>query len=362
MISLKKNLGKLGRATSIAAAVSVLSLGTMTTEVTAADKIKWKVQATFNTGWPALGDPAARLSKTLKAATDGRINLKIFEPGKIVPPLEISPSISRGDLPAAYNYMAYDQGRIPAAVLFSAVPFDMEPWEYAAWWFEGEGHTLAQELYHAQNIHPLLCSTIGPETAGWFRTPIEQLSDLEGLKIRFSGLGGMVLNRIGASATLMAGGEIFGALEKGTLDATEYSMPAIDEILGFYKIAKYNLFPGWHQPSTSTHFMINLDKWNALSSADQALFEMACTAATMRALTTGEALQGAQIKSFEGKGVTAAKLPDDVIAELKRVAGEVMAEEAAKDADFKRIWESQQAFHADYQVWKEWGYLPRDFN
>ena len=106
MISLKKNLGKLGRATSIAAAVSVLSLGTMTTEVTAADKIKWKVQATFNTGWPALGDPAARLSKTLKAATDGRINLKIFEPGKIVPPLEISPSISRGDLPAAYNYMA----------------------------------------------------------------------------------------------------------------------------------------------------------------------------------------------------------------------------------------------------------------
>ena len=362
MISLKKNLGKLGRATSIAAAVSVLSLGTMTTEVTAADKIKWKVQATFNTGWPALGDPDARLSKTLKAATDWRINLKIFEPGKIVPPLEISPSISRGDLPAAYNYMAYDQGRIPAAVLFSAVPFCMEPWEYAAWWFEGEGHTLAQELYHAQNIHPLLCSTIGPETAGWFRTPIEQLSDLEGLKIRFSGLGGMVLNRIGASATLMAGGEIFGALEKGTLDATEYSMPAIDEILGFYKIAKYNLFPGWHQPSTSTHFMINLDKWNALSSADQALFEMACTAATMRALTTGEALQGAQIKSFEGKGVTAAKLPDDVIAELKRVAGEVMAEEAAKDADFKRIWESQQAFHADYQVWKEWGYLPRDFN
>ena len=361
MISRKIFLGRFGRTSLIVTTLSILSLGGIVGDSMAQDKIRWKVQSTFNTGWPGLGDPIARLAKTIDTITDGRIVLKVFEPGKIVPPLEISPSISRGDLPAAYNYMAYDQGRIPAAVLFAAVPFGMEPQEYAAWWFEGEGHGLAEELYHPQNIHPLLCSTIGPETAGWFRTPVEKLSDLEGLKIRFSGLGGMVLNRIGASATLMAGGEIFGALEKGTLDATEYSMPAIDEILGFYKIAKFNLFPGWHQPSTSTHFMINLDEWNALDEADQALFEMACTAATMRGYTTGEALQGAQINSFKSKGVTAAKLPDDVIAELKRVTEEVMAEEAAKDVDFKRIWESQKAFHADYQVWKEWGYLPRDF-
>ncbi|MFT5261028.1 MAG: TRAP-type mannitol/chloroaromatic compound transport system substrate-binding protein, partial [Gammaproteobacteria bacterium] len=330
------------KATSIAA-VSALVLGAgLSQQASAEDKIRWKVQSTFNTGWPALGDPIARVSKTLNEVTDGRINLKIFEPGKIVPPLEISPSISRGDLPAAYNYLAYDQGRIPAAVLFSAVPFGMEPWEYAAWWFEGEGHGLAEELYHQQNIHPLLCSTIGPETAGWYRKPITKLSDMEGLKIRFSGLGGMVLNRIGASATLMAGGEIFAALEKGTLDATEYSMPAIDEILGFHKIAKFNLFPGWHQPSTSTHLLVNLDKWNEMSKADKALFEMACTAATMRAITTGEALQGAQINSFPDKGVTAAKLPDDVIDELKRVTDVVMAEEAAKDEDFAKIWASQQ--------------------
>lgn len=327
----------------------------------AQEKIRWKVQSTFNTGWPALGDPIARVAKTLKEATDGRIHLKIYEPGKIVPPLEITPSISKGDLPAAYNYLAYDQGRIPSAVLFSAVPFGMEPWEYAAWWFEDEGATLAAEIYHERNVHPLLCSTIGPETAGWYRKPIKELADLKGLKIRFSGLGGMVLNKIGASATLMAGGEIFAALEKGTLDATEYSMPAIDEVLGFHKIAKFNLFPGWHQVSTSTHLLINLDRWNALSSSDKALFEMACTAATMRAITTGEALQGAQIMSFESKGVTAAKLPDDVIQELKRVTAEVMEEEAAKDADFKRVWESQQAFHKQYEVWKQWGYLPRDF-
>ena len=97
-------------------------------QVNAAEQIRWKVQSTFNTGWPALGDPVARLADTLNKATDGRIQLKVYEPGKILPPLEITPSISKGDLPAAYNYMAYDQGRIPAAVLFAAVPFGMEPW------------------------------------------------------------------------------------------------------------------------------------------------------------------------------------------------------------------------------------------
>ena len=330
-------------------------------QVSAADKIRWKVQSTFNTGWPALGDPVARLADTLKRATDGRIQLKVYEPGKILPPLEISPSITKGDLPAAYNYMAYDQGRIPAAVLFAAVPFGMEPWEYAAWWFEGEGSKLANEIYNKSNIQVLLCSTIGPETAGWYRNPITSLADLKGLKIRFSGLGGMVLNEIGASATLMAGGEIFAALEKGTLDATEYSMPAIDEVLGFHKITKFNLFPGWHQVSTSTHFMINLDLWKKMGAADQALFEMACTAAAMRAITTGEFLQGKQIGTFPSKGVTAARLPDSVLRELQKVSARVMDEQSAKDADFKRVWESQQAFMKEYDVWQKWGYLPRNF-
>ena len=205
-------------------------------QVSAAEKIRWKVQSTFNTGWPALGDPVARLSDTLDRATDGRIKLKVYEPGKILPPLEISPSISKGDLPAAYNYMAYDQGRIPAAVLFAAVPFGMEPWEYAAWWFEGEGSKLANEIYNKQNIQVLLCSTIGPETAGWYRNPITSLDDLKGLKIRFSGLGGMVLNEIGASATLMAGGEIFAALEKGTLDEQNIQCQQLMRFLVFTKL------------------------------------------------------------------------------------------------------------------------------
>ncbi len=325
-------------------------------------RVHWRLPLSFQTTMPVLGDNPIYVTESLRAASGGAVDIRLFEPGEVVPAFGISEAVRDGKIEAGYTWLGYDQGRIPSSALLAAVPFGMEPWEYAAWWFEGEGSGLAAEIYHQRNVHPLLCSTIGPETAGWYRKPIKGLDDLQGLKIRFSGLGGMVLNEIGASATLMAGGEIFAALEKGTLDATEYSMPAIDEILGFHKIAKYNLFPGWHQPSTSTHLLINLDIWNELSAADQALFEMACTAATMRAITRGESLQGAQIQGFADKGVTAAKLPDDVIEELKRVSLEVINEEAAKDADFKRVWESQQAFHEQYQVWKEWGYLPRNFN
>ena len=171
----------------------------------------------------------------------------------------------------------------------------------------------------------------------------------------------MGLKDIGASATLMAGVDLVAGLVKGTLDATEYSMPAIDEVLGFHKITKFNLFPGWHQVSTSTHFMVNLDLWKKMGKADQALFEMACTAAAMRAITTGEFLQGKQIASFPSKGVTAARLPDSVLRELQKVSAKVMAEQSAKDADFKKVWNSQQAFMKEYDVWQKWGYLPRNF-
>lgn len=348
--------------------VKTIALGTLAIAVSAGlfnpvlaqEKVQWKVQSVFNTSLPGLGDMIASYSKMMSETTGGRIRLKIYEPGAIVPPLEITPSIGTGSLPAAYNYLGYDQGRIPSAVLFSAVPFGMEPWESIAWWHEGGGRQLAEEIYHAQNVHPVLCNVIGPETAGWFTKPINSLEDMQGLKIRFSGLGGMVMNKIGASATLIPGGEIFQALERGTIDATEFSMPAIDNVLGFYKIAKYNLFPGWHQPSSSIHLVVNLDAWNGLSKSDQALFEMACTASTIRSFVHAETLQGPQIQKFKEQGVTAAKLPDAVIETLRKATLEVMQEEAAKDETFARVWKSQKEFSAKYSVWRELGYLDRN--
>lgn len=324
-------------------------------------KVRWKVQSVFGTHLPALGDPITQVAKHLKAASDGQVMFKVYEPGKIVPPFGITEAVKNKQINAGLALLGYDQGKIPASGLFSNVPFGMEPWEYASWWYDGEGQKLAQDLYAKHNIHPVLCGVIGPETAGWFREEIKSIDDFKGMKIRFAGLGGQVLQKAGASVTTMPGGEIFPALEKGAIDATEFSMPAIDQMLGFDKVAKNNYFPGWHQTFTANHLVINKESWDDLTSTNKALINMACTAGTLRALTRGESLQGKVINGFADKGVTARKLSPEMLSQLKGITQEVMAEQSSKDADFKRVYESQQAFMQEYKSWKKLAYLPRDF-
>ncbi|SIT09131.1 TRAP transporter substrate-binding protein [Neptunomonas antarctica] len=343
------------------AASCVLTAGYSTAQAADAETIRWKVQAVFGTHLPALGDPIKLVAEQINAASGGNIQFKIYEPGKLVPPFGITEAVKNKQLNAGYTWLGYDQGKIPASALFAAVPFGMEPWEYATWWYEGEGKELAEDLYEKHNVHPVLCSVIGPETAGWFTKEIKTMEDLKGLKIRFAGIGGKVLQKAGASVTLIPGGEIFPALEKGAIDATEFSMPAIDQLMGFDKVAKNNYFPGWHQTFTASHLLINNESWNELSDSNRAMIDMACTAGAFRALTRGESLQGAVLKGYAAKGVTARQVPTEMLKQLKTLTDEVMQEQAAADADFKHIYESQQAFMAEYKPWKERAYLPRDF-
>ncbi|MFQ3195123.1 MAG: TRAP-type mannitol/chloroaromatic compound transport system substrate-binding protein [Colwellia sp.] len=347
---------------AISVAASML-LSVASNSALAADeqKVRWKVQAVFGTHLPGLGDPIKQVSEQIKKASGGNIQFKVYEPGKIVPSFGITEAVKNKQLSAGYTWLAYDQGKFPAAALFAAAPFSMEPWEYATWWYDGEGKKLAEELYAKHGVHPVLCSVIGPETAGWFTKEIKNMEDFKGLKIRFAGLGGKVLQKAGASVTVIPAGEIFPALENGAIDASEFSMPAIDQMLGFDKVAKNNYFPGWHQTFTASHLVINNDIWNNLSEENQATIDMACTAGTLRALTRGESLQGKVIAGFPAKGVTARTIPTPMLRELKALTDELMAEISAKDADFKKVYESQQAFSKEYKAWKQLGYLPRDF-
>lgn len=349
------------RSSVIKATLAGVIATSMSTALQAEDNVRWKVQSVFGTHLPALGDPIAQVAKQLKQASDGSVQFKVYEPGKIVPPFAISEAVKNKQIPAGLYLLGYDQGKIPASGLFSNVPFGMEPWEYASWWYEGEGQKLAQDLYAKHNIHPVLCGVIGPETAGWFREEMKSIDDFKGLKIRFAGLGGQVLQKAGASVTSMPSGEIFPALEKGAIDATEFSMPAIDQLLGFDKVAKNNYFPGWHQTFTANHLIVNKEVWDNLDSSKQAMIDMACTAGTLRALTRGESLQGAIVNGFKEKGVTARTLNDKLLTDLKGLTNQVMQEQSAKDADFKRVYESQQAFMLEYKSWKKLAYLPRNF-
>jgi TRAP-type mannitol/chloroaromatic compound transport system substrate-binding protein len=327
----------------------------------AMDKLRWKVPNAFPSHLPALGDNVQVVADMLKAASEGAIQFKVFEPGNLVPPLELSDAVRNGTIDAGYTWLGYDAGKVPSSPLFAARPFGMEPWEYTAWWYDGGGQKLAEEVYGKRNIHPLLCGITGPEAAGWFRKEITKMADLQGLKIRFAGLGGQVMQKAGASVTLLPGSEIFQALEKGAIDATEFAMPAVDEKLGFDKVAKFNYYPGWHQTYTAFHLIINKEKWKALQPSTKALLETACTAGVLRNLSKGEAIQGNVIRGFQSKGVTAKQVPLEMLKELRKLTAEVMAEQAANDPDFKKVYEAQEAFARQYQVWKALAYLPRDF-
>ncbi len=360
---MSSKFGKLVKTVATTVAVTTLALAAFNTQAFAAKKIKWKLPIAFSSKLPGLGTNIVFATDQIKAISDNKIILKVYEPKKLMPSFEITDAVSKGKVKAGYTWIGYDQGKIAAAPLFAAVPFGMEPWEYTAWTYFGGGADMLNKVYQGsgKNVHATLCGIMGPETAGWFNKPITKLDDFKGLKIRFAGIGGKVLSKLGASVTMMPGGEIYAALEKGTIDATEFSMPKIDQLLGFHKVVKHNLFPGWHQSFTAMHLLINNKAWKKLNKSQQATITTSCTAATLRGLSEGEAAQGVVIANFKNQGVTAHKLPLPVLRELRKVTHEVMGEIAAKDKYFKMVWDSQKAFSKNYSHWKNLGYLPRDF-
>jgi TRAP-type mannitol/chloroaromatic compound transport system substrate-binding protein len=325
------------------------------------EPVRWRITSSFTSVMPVIGRGPILVAEQLREISDGAIDIEYFEPGEVVPAFEITEAVKDRKIQAGFMWVGYDQGRIPASTLISAVPFGMEPMEFAAWWYHGGGQAMGEALYHEHNVHPVLCNIVGPETAGWFREPIRSLEDLQGLKIRFAGIGGKVLQRLGASVTMIPGGEIFQALEKGAIDASEFSLPVVDRMLGFGRVAPYNYFPGWHQTFTTGHMLINLDAWNELQPKTRKLFDLACQAEVTRAFSEGEAVQGGIIRNFPADGITAVTLPDEILLELRKVATEVLDEEAANDEHFAKILASQRELSETYGYWKRKGYLPRDF-
>ena len=341
-----------------AAAVALAGAFTFATMNEAmADRLRWKMASAFPSSLVQLGSGGVLLSERLENMSGGEIELRFFEPNALVPPLEMFDAISAGSLDAAWSVPGYWFGREPSLALFSAVPFGPRAGEYLAWMYHGGGHELMDEVYAKHNIKSLICGVIAPEASGWFRTEINSVQDLEGLKMRFFGLGAKVMEKVGVSTQLLAGGDIYPALERGSIDATEFSMPAIDLDLGFYQVAKHYYFPGWHQQSTLFELMINLDKWNALDDQQKAMIEAACHANVAAMFAEGEAIQFTAMQELQDKGVTLHRWPEDVLDTLRGAWGEVATELAAEDESFRKSWDSLQAFRRNYAIWNDLGYL-----
>ncbi len=323
----------------------------------AAAKERWKMHSAFGQNVAVIGPVGYRIAEWIGEMTDGDFDIKVFEPGAIVGGAAYYDAVSEGALDAAYGTPGYNQGKNSAYNFFSTWPFGPPAPEFLAWMMYGGGVEMAEEMYAKDNIAYHMCGMIPPETSGWFREEIKSLDDLQGLKMRFFGLGAKVMQKFGVSTQLLAGGDIYPALELGTIDATEFSMPAIDRSYGFYQIAKYNYFPGWHQQSTTNEILINVEKWEGLSAPYQAIFKAACKANIAQQIADGEFSQADAMAANVEDGVTNIRWPDEVLDALNGAWDEVIAEETETNEDSKRIWASITEFREKFKIWGEMGYL-----
>ncbi len=344
-------------ATAVAAALATTAfLGA--TDAAAQDRVRLNMASTYGGSLTQLGTLGKRIQEQLDLVSGGNITLRFQEPGALLPALEVFDGVSTGAVEAGWSTPGYWTGRKPALALFSAVPFGPTAPEYIAWYYFGGGQELFEEIYGQFGIHGIICGIIAPEASGWFREPIESAEDLRGLKMRFFGLGARVMEKMGVSTQLLAGGDIFPALELGTIDATEFSMPAIDLNLGFYQVAKHYYFPGWHQQSTMFDLMINKDLWDGMTEQQQAQIEAVCGDSVRHGLAEGEAIQFAALKTLqEEHGVTVHRWSDEILSELEGKWLEVVEELKQEDDDFGRVWASLSDFRENYRVWSELGYL-----
>jgi TRAP-type mannitol/chloroaromatic compound transport system substrate-binding protein len=344
-------------AISALAVGAVIALGVPSGADAQDKRVRWNMASAYGSKLTQLGTLGVRLSENMEAVSGGSIRLKFFEPGALVPALEMFDGISAGSLDAGWSTPGYWTGKNEAFALFAAVPFGPRAGEYLGWFYYGGGKELFDELYAEYNIKGVMCGVIAPEASGWFRKEINSTEDLKGLKMRFFGLGAKVMEKMGVSTQLLAGGDIFPALERGSIDATEFSMPAIDLNLGFYQVAKHYYFPGWHQQSTLFDLMMNKDKYDALSDTQKAQIDAVCGANITAGLAEGEAIQGKALAELQEKGVTIHRWPPEILAELEAAWNEVAAELAETNPTFKKVWESLSAYRKQYKVWGDLGYL-----
>ena len=343
------------------AAVSALAVMASASNADALDRVRWQVPMAFASTLTALGDTMPWVADQLRAVSGGNIDLRVAEPGAVIPALSVFENVSEGNIDAGYSWMGYEWGTVRAAALFGATPFGLESVEFMAWMTHHGGQELLEETFHPYNVHPILCGTISPETAGWFRTEMATVEDLRGLRFRAAGVGGEIFGEFGMSVTLLPGGELYQALETGTLDGTEFSLPTVDEQLGFFQVADYLYLPGWHQPSTNQYLYVNLDVWNGLGEQTQAMINMACMAGNAYSIARAEALQGAVITRFEERGTNVRTYSDEQIAAFREASNNVLGRWSENDEMFGKVYGSMMEFQAELRPWRELGYLPRDW-
>ena len=294
-----------------------------------------EVHSTFPRDLAVQGESAHHLNKTIQEISSGELKLEIFGAGEIVPAFEVFDAVSANAVSAGWDWIGYWANKVPVTGIIGSMPFGPRPDVYISWLYSGGGREILQKAYDKHNLWAIPCHMTLQEAGGWFNKEINSIEDFRGLKMRISGLGGKILNRVGASTQLIPGGEVYLALERGRIEATEYALPQIDDALGFPRIAKYYYFPGWHQPTSLNTLVINRNVWDEYTQQEQLIFETACRVNFLWSYTNGAVPQSDFLSKFEKQGVQLRRFPDEVLDVLRETSRTVLEEEAAKDPYFR---------------------------
>jgi TRAP-type mannitol/chloroaromatic compound transport system substrate-binding protein len=310
------------------------------------------------TSAPQIGTMAGTTVEKLMAASDGNIEVKLFEPNTLAPNAELFDKVSSGEIDAVWSSPNFFAARDSVLWLFSTVPFGPSASEYLAWLAYGGGQELMDGTFARFSIKPVVCTVLPPESGGWFRRKINTVEDLKGLRMRFVGIGAKVIRRLGVETVALNGGDTFYALQSGNIDAAEFSLPFVDVRYGFEKAASHYYFPGWHQQSSLITMLINLKVWEGLSDAQRAMISHVCGDNIRESLAEGEVQQVQALQEIRQRGVNVHTLPKPVMDALKRSWIEVVKEESAANPEFSKTWESYHNFRKSYAEWRGLGYLP----
>ncbi|MCZ2419125.1 MAG: TRAP transporter substrate-binding protein [Burkholderiales bacterium] len=313
--------------------------------------IRWRLASSFPKALDTIFGAADVFSKKLKEMSGGKFEISVHAGGELMPPFGVVDGVQQGTVECAHTAPYYFYGKDPTFSLNCAIPFGLNSRQMTAWMYEGNGLKLFREFYKSYNIVNFPMGNTGAQMGGWFRKPIKSVKDMKGLKMRISNLAGEVAARLGVVPQSLPGGELYQALEKGTIDAVEWVGPYDDQKLGFYKVAKNYVYPAWWEGGPELELYVNSKAWESLSPEYKAMLECAAATAHTDMLAKYDAKNPRALKELVASGVKLQRMPKDAMDAAWKAAQEVYADLSAKNANWKKIYDDQIAFRREQNQW-----------